>query len=851
MSEDLTPRANKIIHVLAQEEAKRLNHDQLTPEHILLGLIRDGDGIAVKALINLGVDLNQLRTDVEMAVKKSGGILLGGEVPPSPRIDKILRLSALEARNLGHIYIGTEHLLLGIMKEESGTAALILESKNISIDKVRNEVLRLLGHSGQSKPREKAVIKTPTLDEFGRDLTSLALSKNLDPVIGRQKEIERVIQILSRRKKNNPVLIGEPGVGKTAIAEGLAQNIITGNVPELLLEKRVLTLDLASLVAGTKYRGEFEERLKNVMKEIKKANNIILFIDELHTLIGAGGAEGAIDAANMLKPALARGELQCIGATTLNEYKKYIERDAALERRFQPIVIEEPSVEETIEILQGLKSGYEEHHNVEYNDEALVSAANLSHRYISDRYLPDKAVDLIDEAGAKARLISTTRPKEFTDLEKEINKYTLIKDDYVKAQDYEKAAEVRDKVNDLKKELRRLTNEWKQEKSKEVPIIGLDDITQIISYSTGIPLNRINQSEQQKLLKMEEELHNTVIGQNEAISAISRAVRRSRAGLKSPKRPTGSFIFLGPTGVGKTFLAKSLAEFLFGNEDALIRIDMSEFMERHSVSRLVGSPPGYVGYDEGGMLTEKVRRRPYSVILFDEFEKAHPDVFNILLQVMEEGQLSDNLGHTVDFRNTILIMTSNVGAREINKGATLGFAEDSASNDYETIKTKANNELKNKFNPEFLNRIDEVLVFHALELEHIKKIIDIMLFELAERVSESQYSLETTDEAKDFIINQGYEKKFGARHLRRTIQRIVEDPLSIDILEGKFKEGDKIRIDVDNGNLAFKRKVGKKYVIPERSNDKSDDKKEKSKGKKSKDSKASSNEEPITIDSNN
>ncbi len=807
MFEDLTPRANKIIHILAQEEAKRLNHDQLTPEHILLGLIRDGDGIAVKALVNLGVDLNQLRSDVEVAIKKSGGTLLLGEVPPSPRVEKILKLSSLEARNLGHTYIGTEHLLLGILKEESGTAALILESKDINIEKVRNEILQLLGHTGIMKSKEKISVKTPTLDEFGRDLTALAMKKELDPVIGRQNEIERVIQILSRRKKNNPVLIGEPGVGKTAIVEGLAQNIVLGNIPELLLKKRVLTLDLASIVAGTKYRGEFEERLKNIMKEIRKANNIILFIDELHTLIGAGGAEGAIDAANMLKPALARGELQCIGATTLNEYKKYIERDAALERRFQPVVVKEPSVDETVEILKGLKIAYEDHHKVAYSDESVIAAANLSHRYISDRFLPDKAIDLIDEAGAKARLKNTTRPQSFTDLEKEINILIASKDDCVKAQDYEKAAEMRDQVNELKKKLKEMTDEWKKEVNIDITTINAEDISEIVSYSTGIPVNRINESESKKLLKMEEELHNRVIGQNEAVEAMARSIRRSRTGLKSRKRPTGSFIFLGPTGVGKSELSKALAEFLFGNEDALIRIDMSEFMERHAVSRLIGAPPGYVGYDEGGELTEKVRRRPYSVILLDEIEKAHPDVFNILLQILEEGQLSDNLGHTVDFRNTVIIMTSNVGAREISKGTYLGFSSaGDDEKDFNDLKNKALHELNKVFNPEFLNRVDEVIVFHSLTRDHIREIVDVMLKEVYDLLKEKDMTLNIGEAVKDFLSQKGYDKKYGARPLRRTIQRMLEDPLSNELLKERFTSGDGIEVVVKNDELHFKSK---------------------------------------------
>lgn len=804
--EDLTPRANKVINILAQEEAKRLNHEQLTPEHILLGLIRDGDGIAVKALLNLTVDLNQLRSDIELAVKKTGGTILLGDVPHSPRVEKVLKLSTMEARGLGHTYIGTEHLLLGILKEESGTAALILESKDINVDKVRNEILRLLGHTGMSKHKEKTPIKTPTLDEFGRDLTELAKNKELDPVVGRLNEIERLVQILSRRKKNNPVLIGEPGVGKTAIVEGLAQSIVESNVPELLLGKRLLTLDLASLVAGTKYRGEFEERLKNVMKEIKKANNVILFIDELHTLIGAGGAEGAIDAANMLKPALSRGELQCIGATTLNEYKKYIERDAALERRFQPIVVEEPTVEETINMLYGLKSGYEKHHKVKYTNDAIIAAANLSHRYISDRFLPDKAVDLIDEAGAKARLEHSTRPDEFAEIEKEIQKMNHKKDEYVRKQDYEKAAEMRDKVNEKKREIKEKTEIWRRETNQKIPEISSEDIAKIVSLSTGIPVSRLNENEQKRLLRMEDELHKKVVGQDEAINAISRAIRRSRTGLKSPKRPTGSFVFLGPTGVGKTYLAKTLAEFLFGDPDALIRIDMSDFMEKFSVSRLVGAPPGYIGYDEGGELTEKVRRRPYSVVLFDEIEKAHPDVFNILLQIMEEGQLADNLGHTVDFRNAVLIMTSNVGAKQISKGGgALGFAQDSDEKSFSAIKNKAMEELKKTFNPEFLARVDEVVVFHQLNKNQISQIIEIMLNEVYERLFEKNIKLNISSGAKEFLINKGYDKKYGARPLRRTIQRELEDLLANELLKGEFVNGDTINVSIRQGKLTFKK----------------------------------------------
>ena len=811
MFEDLTPRANKIIHILAQEEAKRLNHDQLSPEHILLGLIRDGDGIAVKALVNLGINLSQLREELESAIRKNDNNLLIGEIPTSPRVDKILKLSSLEARNLSHTYIGTEHLLLGILKEENGTAALILESKSLNVEKIRNEILRLLGHAGSIRTKNKNHVKTPNLDEFGRDLMVLSYKKELDPVIGRKKEIERVIQILSRRKKNNPVLIGEPGVGKTAIVEGIAQKIASGNIPDLLLGKRVLILDLASIVAGTKYRGEFEERLKNIIKEIKKVNNIILFIDELHTLIGAGGAEGAIDAANMLKPALARGEIQCIGATTLNEYKKYIERDVALERRFQPILVKEPSLEETIRILMGLKESYENFHKVNYSRESIISAASLAQRYINDRYLPDKAIDLIDEAGARARLKNSTRPKEFSDIDRKINDLTLAKDESVKNQDYEKAAEMRDKVNELKKKLEQMTNEWKKHLVSDVTSVSSEDISAVISFSTGIPISKISQNESQKLLKMEEELHKRVIGQEEAISAISHAIRRSRTGLKSKKRPIGSFIFLGPTGVGKTEMSKALAEFLFGNEDALIRIDMSEFMERHSVSRLIGSPPGYIGYEEGGDLTEKIRRRPYSVILLDEIEKAHPDVFNILLQILEEGQLSDNLGHIVNFRNSVVIMTSNIGAREISKGVYLGFSDyEGSKKDFNDLKNKVMGELNRIFNPEFLNRIDETIVFHPLSQEDIRKIVDILLKELHLLLLDKEISLNIGEDVKDFLAKKGFDRKFGARPLRRTIQKMLEDNLSNGLLLKKYKSGDRLKVIIKDEKLDLIKEINYK-----------------------------------------
>ncbi len=825
MFKGLTQRAQKVLTILAQEEAKRFHSDQLLPEHIVLAILKDGEGVAIKALQMLKVNIAEMQIEIEKEIPRGKGGLILGDVPPSKRGQKVLEDSTEEAKNMGHEYIGTEHFLLAAAREQGSVTARYLARYNISIGMLRDVVIRIngLGDVNQQvnrkkKPQMVSRKVTPTLDEFGRDLTAYAKEGKLDPVIGRAREIQRVIQILARRTKNNPVLIGEPGVGKTAIVEGLAQRIVEGNVPEILIGKRVLTLDLASLVAGTKYRGEFEERLKRVMKEIVTAKNIILFIDELHTIIGAGGAEGAIDASNMLKPALSRGELQCIGATTLNEYKKYIEKDAALERRFQSIFVDEPSVEETIEILRGIKSRYEEHHHVKYTEDALKAAASLSSRYISDRFLPDKAIDLIDEAGSRRRIRNSIRPKEIQDLEKEIERLNIEKANLVSTQNYEKAAAVRDTVRQLKQKVEEIKQNWVQNINSEENIVDANEIQLVISDITGIPISRIAQNESEKLLHIEEELHKKVIGQNEAISVIASAIRRSRTGLSSPKRPLGSFVFLGPTGVGKTLVAKTLAEFLFGNEDALIRIDMSDFMEKHNVSRLVGAPPGYVGYEEGGLLTEKIRRRPYSVILLDEIEKAHPDVFNLLLQVLEEGQLQDNLGHVVSFRNAVLIMTSNAGAREISKDSALGFQADDHAIKFSDIKSSVMGEVKKLFNPEFINRIDEIVVFHSLSMEHITKIFEIMVNEIRERLQEQNIGLEITKEAREYLIKEGFDEKFGARPLRRALQKQIEDTLSLEILRKKFESGDTVIVDCKDDAIIFRKKRIRKNSARKRIN---------------------------------
>ncbi|MEK6646865.1 MAG: ATP-dependent Clp protease ATP-binding subunit [Candidatus Firestonebacteria bacterium] len=800
-----TERAHRVI-ILAREEAARLRHDYIGPEHLLLGLIREGSGVAVAVLQSLGISLDRIKKEVEKMAPSGGGTLILGEVPFTPKAKRALEFAIEEAQVMDHNYVGTEHLLLGLIKEGEGVAAKVLESFGLDVEKARELTLELIGGAHKGMPHPKTSTqksKTPALDTFSRDLTLLAKESKLDPVIGRETEIERVIQILSRRTKNNPVLLGEAGVGKTAIAEGLAQRIFAGNIPEVLLNKRVVTLDLAAMVAGTKYRGEFEERIKVIMHEIRTVGNIILFIDELHTLVGAGAAEGAIDASNMLKPSLARGEIQCIGATTLNEYRKYIEKDGALERRFQTIVVNPPSTDEAIEILKGLRDRYEAHHRVKITDEALEAAVHLSDRYISGRYLPDKAIDVIDEAGARVRLQVTTRPPEIKDVEKELEHVMKEKESAIKSQEFEKAASLRDKLRELKVKLEETKMGWEKNKTVKEAVVSGEDVAYIVSKWTGIPVYKLEEKESEKLLHMEESLHKRIIGQDEAINAITKAVQRSRAGVSDPKRPIGSFIFLGPTGVGKTELARALAEFLFEDENALIRIDMSEYTEKFAVSRLLGAPPGYVGYEEGGQLTEKVRRRPYSVVLFDEIEKAHPDVFNILLQVLEDGRLTDSFGRTVDFRNTVLIMTSNIGARQIEKGTTLGFQKPNEEVTYASMKDKVMGELKKTFNPEFLNRIDEVIVFHQLSKEELKSIINLLMKNVYARLKNKKVKLELSEDAIEFLIEKGYDPTFGARPLKRAIQKFIEDPLATEILTGKFPEGGTIAIKKGNNKLHF------------------------------------------------
>lgn len=793
-----TQRSQKVLQ-LAQEEAIRLKHESIGTEHILLGLIREGSGIAAKALEAIEVDLKVIEAGIEELVG-AGKEEVGPIVNYTPRAKKVIELSVDESRKLGHSYIGTEHLLLALIREGEGVAARVLNNAGVSLNKARQQVLQLLGSTEQAHGNGNngtAPASTPTLDGLARDLTQIAREGTLDPVIGRSKEITRVIEILARRTKNNPVLIGEPGVGKTAIAEGLAQQIVQNEVPEILRDKRVMTLDMGTVVAGTKYRGEFEDRLKKVMDEIRQAGNVILFIDELHTLIGAGGAEGAIDASNILKPALARGEIQCIGATTLDEYRKYIEKDAALERRFQPIQVDEPSVDEAIQIIYGLRDRYEAHHRVKITDAAVEAAVKMSDRYISDRFLPDKAIDLIDEAGSKVRLRSYTTPPNLKELEAKLEAIRSEKNASVQSQEFEKAASFRDKEQKLKDELEKMKNNWKEKQGKEESEVTVEDIAAVVSMWTGVPVSRLAQTESEKLLKLEDKLHERVIGQSEAVDAISRAIRRARAGLKDPKRPIGSFIFLGPTGVGKTELARALAEVMFGDEDAMIRVDMSEYMEKHSTSRLVGSPPGYVGFDDGGQLTEKVRRKPYSVILLDEIEKAHPDVFNILLQVLEDGRLTDSKGRTVDFRNTVVIMTSNVGADALKFNKYVGFnLTEGGKTDYKDMKGKMLEELKKAFRPEFLNRLDEMIVFHSLEKEHLKQIVSLMTEQLSKRLKEQGIELEITEAAQDKITTEGYEPEYGARPLRRAIQKHVEDRLSEELLKGEVLDGQHVIFDV-------------------------------------------------------
>jgi ATP-dependent Clp protease ATP-binding subunit ClpC len=798
-----TDRARKVL-TLAQDEAQRFNHNYIGTEHLLLGLVREGEGVAARVLENMNVELAKVRTAVEFIIGR-GDRPVVGEVGLTPRAKRVIELAIDEARRLGHNYIGTEHLLLGLVREGEGIAAGVLESLGVNLDKVRHEVIRVLSQSSSAGPAQetKRASKTPTVDQLGINLTELARSGKMDPVIGREKEIERVIQILSRRQKNNPALIGEPGVGKTAIAEGLAHRIVNGDVPETLLNKRVLTLDIGSLVAGTKYRGEFEERLKKIIEELRNTNDAVLFIDELHTLVGAGAAEGAIDAANILKPPLSRGELQCIGATTLDEYRKYIERDAALERRFQPVMVEEPTLEQTIDILMGIRERYEQHHKVAITDEAVKAAADLSIRYITDRHLPDKAIDLIDEAASRVRLRHASAPPDLREAQKELDRVTKEKDAAINNQEYEEAARLREAEATSRETVEKLRTEWQSQVSSDQPTVDEEEIAQVVAMWTGIPVTRIAAEESERLLHMEDALHERVIGQQEAIEIISKAVRRARAGLKDPKRPIGSFIFLGPTGVGKTELAKALAEFMFGSEDALIKIDMSEFMERHNVSRLVGAPPGYVGFDEGGQLTEAVRRKNYCVVLLDEVEKAHPEVFNILLQILEDGHLSDAKGRRVDFRNAIIIMTSNLGAKQLQTNATLGFRAMGdtdaarAETSYEIMKEKVAAELKNSFRPEFLNRIDATVVFRSLTVEEITQIVDLMLARVRDQLRAQQMSLEVTQEAKEHIIKLGYDVAYGARPLRRVIQNMIEDVLAEHLLLGKYEPGTTIVVDKD------------------------------------------------------
>ena len=808
MYERFTDRARKVMQ-LANQEAQRFNHEYIGTEHILLGLVKEGSGVAANVLKNLEVDLRKIRLEVEKLVQSGPEMVTVGKLPQTPRAKKVIEYSMEEARNLNHSYVGTEHILLGLLREQEGVAAQVLMNLGLKLEDVREEVLNLLGHglegaevgerggrAGESESPassgKSGKSKTPALDSFGRDLTELAKKGELDPVIGREREIERAIQILCRRTKNNPVLLGEAGVGKTAIVEGFAQRVIEGEVPEILAEKRIVVLDLAMMVAGTKYRGQFEERIKAVMTEVRRVKNTILFIDELHTLVGAGGAEGAIDAANVLKPALARGEIQCIGATTLDEYRKYIEKDNALARRFQEIIVEPTAKDETIEILKGLRGRYEEHHRVQFTDDAVVAAVEMSERYITARCLPDKAIDVIDEAGARVRLRTMTRPPDLKEIDEEVEKLNKEKEDAVANQDFEKAANLRDQAEKLRKKKDQITQEWRDKSQQTDGVVDEEIIAEVVSKMTGIPLTRLSTEDSLRLMQMEEELHKRVVSQDAAVTAVSKAVRRSRSGLKDPRRPTGSFIFAGPTGVGKTLLAKALAEYMFGDSDALVHIDMSEYMEKHNVSRLIGAPPGFVGYEEGGQLTEKIRRRPYAVVLFDEIEKAHPDVFNMMLQVMEEGRLTDSFGRNVDFRNTILIMTTNAGAEAIKNESAFGFQKPDGDASYDSMKQRVMDQIERVFRPEFLNRLDDTIIFRHLTKDDLKNVIDYELAKVRERLLDRGLSIELTDEAKEFLVTKGSNLDYGARPLRRALEQRIEDPLSEELLRGAFEGKDTI-----------------------------------------------------------
>ncbi len=836
MYERFTDRARKVMQ-LANQEAQRFNHEYIGTEHILLGLIKEGSGVAANVLKNLDVDLRKIRLEVEKLVQSGPDMVTMGKLPQTPRAKKVIEYSMEEARNLNHNYVGTEHILLGLLREQEGVAAQVLMNLGLKLEEVREEVLNLLGHgmegaegserpgglpgapSGGGESPRAGKSKTPALDSFGRDLTELARQNKLDPVIGREKEIERTMQILSRRTKNNPVLLGEAGVGKTAIVEGFAQRVVEGNVPELLLDRRIVVLDLAMMVAGTKYRGQFEERIKAVMNEVRRAKNTILFIDELHTLVGAGGAEGAIDASNVLKPALSRGEIQCIGATTLDEYRKYIEKDSALDRRFQVVMVEPSTKSEAVEILKGLRDRYEQHHHVQITDDAVASAVELSSRYITGRCLPDKAIDVIDEAGARVHLKSMTRPPNLKEIDEEVEKLNKEKEEAVANQDFEKAAALRDQADKLKKKKQTITHEWREKSRETDGVVDEEVIAEVVSKITGVPLTRMTTEDSMRLMRMEEDLHKRVVSQDEAIKSVSKAVRRSRSGLKDPKRPTGCFIFAGPTGVGKTLLAKALAEFMFGDADALVQIDMSEYMEKHNISRLIGAPPGYVGYEEGGQLTEKIRRRPYAVVLLDEIEKAHPDVFNMLLQVMEEGRLTDSFGRNVDFRNAILVMTTNAGAEAIKNESSFGFQKPDDDASYENMKSRVQEQIEKVFRPEFLNRVDDVIVFRHLTQDDLGDVIEMELRKVRERLSERGMKLVLTPEAKLFLVKKGSNLDFGARPLRRAIENFVEDPLSEELLKGEFQGMDTISIEVkevgDKKQLCFHGAKGEAPAEPE------------------------------------